>query len=389
MPVLLARFLVHSSVVALLIAAPPLQPEAAAAPCPPARVPPSPEYLDLVTRYASGEHAVALADLEGWSDDRLRCDLENLQAAAVAVRRCPRCEDKAVFERFSIRAAILLHADREISEQFGSPVSEQLVSCGMGPQAQVVERLAAMLMLVDPGAKVFLGRFYVAMTRRAHWSHCIRQAEQWASIGLKRLPRDATLLLTRGIVVETTAFLTLAPAPRTATLGPESLRQFDAQTTTLSALWDRARSAFEEALAADPDLHEARLRLGRVLFHLNRSKPGRARFEEVLARSDDPILLYLAHLFLGRIHEEDGHLEEAEREYKAALALRPFSEPASVALAHVRLLLGDPEGAREVLVSALEQFGRRSEIDPYKRYPMAHTSEGRTVLDQLRREALR
>jgi hypothetical protein len=61
---------------------------AAAAQCPPVRVPPSAEYLKLVTRYASAEHAEAVLALKGWSDERLRCDLDNLYAAAVAVSRC-------------------------------------------------------------------------------------------------------------------------------------------------------------------------------------------------------------------------------------------------------------------------------------------------------------
>lgn len=367
----------------------PLQARASAAPCPPARVPPSPEYLNLVTRYAAGEHAAAVILLDGWNDDRLRCDLDNLQAAAVAVRRCRECEERLVFDRFSIRGAILLHADREIWEQFGSPVSEQPVSCRAGPQAQVVERLAAVLILVDPEAKVFLRRFYVAMARRAHWSHCIQQAEQWARAGLKRLPKDGTLLLTLGIVLETTAFLTLVPAPRTANLGPQALRQFEVQTAQLGSLWERVRRTFDDALAAAPDLREARLRLGRVLWRLNRPEPARACFEEVLSRSDDPDLVYLAHLFLGRIHEDQDHLAEAEKEYRAALAIRPLAEPAAVAVSHARLLMGDPEGAREALGSALGQVRLRTEVDPYKRYPMAHTREGETSLDELRREVIR
>jgi hypothetical protein len=362
---------------------------ASAAPCPPARVPPSPEYLNLVTRYASGEHTAAVLALGGFSDDRLRCDLENLQAAAVSASRCRDCEDRRVFERFPIRAALLLHADREIMEQFPSPVSEQAVTCGAGRQAQMVEHFAAMLMLIDPEAKVFLSRFYTAMVRRAHWSHCLPQAEQWASTGLKRLPRDGSLLMTLGIVLDTTAFLTLVPAPRSAILSSQAIRQLENQTTKLAALWERVRRTYAEALAADASLHEARLRLGRVLWRLNRTEPSRVCFEEVLEGSDDPVLLYLAHLFLGRIHEDQDHLPEAEKEYQAALDIRPLSEAAAVALSQVRLLLGDSEGAREALDSGLERVRLRVEGDPFKRYPMTHAREGQTGLDELRKTLVR
>ncbi len=366
-----------------------LPPSASAAQCRPVRVPPSPEYLNLVTRYASGEHAAAVVALGDWNNDRLRCDLDNLHAAAVAASRCRECEARTGFERFSVRAALLLHADREIMDEFGPPVTEQLVRCGTGPQAQVVERLAAMLLLVDSEARAFLSRFYLGMARRAHWSHCIPQAEQWARTGLKRLPKDGTLLLTLGVALDTTAFLTLVPAPRTGTLGPRAIRQFEAQTTTLDGLWARVRRTFEEAVAADPGLHEARLRLGRVLWRLNRPEPARACFEEVLSKSDDKVLLYLAHLFLGRIHEDQNRLANAEKEYQAALVIRPLSEAASMAVSHTRLLMGDPEGAREVLGSGLDRVGLRAEIDPYKVYPMAHTREGQTILDELRKALIR
>ncbi len=360
--------------------------DASAAACPPVRVPPSAEYLNLVARYTSADHAEAVRALKGWSDERLRCDLDNLQAAAVAVSRCRgKCEDRVVFERFSLRGALLLHAEREISEQFGVPVTEQEVTCSTGPQAQTVERLASILLLVDPEAKDFLSRFYVAMTRRAQWSHCIPQAEQWARTGLKRFPKDGPLLMTLGIVLETTAFLTLVPAPRAAIQGPQAVRQFESQTAKLGALWDRARRTFDEALAADPTLQEARLRLGRVLWRLDRPEPARAAFEEVIANSDDKVLLYLAHLFLGRIHEDQNRLSEAAKEYEAALAVRSTSDAAAVALSHVRLLMGDTGGAREAMEFGLNQLRVRVDGDPFKNYPMTHTREGQAAIDALRK----
>ncbi len=380
----------HGCAAALLAALFLLPSSASAAACPPSRVPPSPEYLQLVTRYASAESTAAVLALKGWSDERLRCDLDNLQAAAVAASRCRgKCEDRVVFERFSVRAALLLHAEREIQERFGAPVTEQSVTCSTGPNAQTVERLAGMLLLVDPEATAFLSRFYVAMTRRAQWSHCIPEAEQWARTGLKRFPKDGPLLMTLGIVLETTAFLTLVPAPRAAIQGPQAVRQYEAQTAKLGALWERVRRTFDDALAADASLHEARLRLGRVLWRLDRPEPARACFEEVLARSDDKVLLYLAHLFLGRIHEDQNRLADAEKEYQAALAVRPSSEAAAVALSHARLVLGDTVGAREAMDLGLEQVRLRVGGDPYKNYPMTHTREGQADLDAMRKALVR
>ena len=348
-------------------------------------VPPSPEYLKLVTRYASGEYADTVALIGSWSEDRLLCDLHNLQAAAAKARNCTVCSERLVFARFPVQAAIMLHADREILEQFRPPVSEQPPQCGRGLHARAVERLAAMLILVDPEPGVFLKRFFLGMARHAHWSHCLRRAQEWARAGLKWLPRDGTLRLALGVAAETDAFLTLAPAARLVGMGSQAINRIAAQSADLRDLWEGARHAFEEALKVDPELHEARLRLGRVLWRLKRPEPARACFEAVLAQSNDTSLQYLAHLFLGRIHEDKGQLQYAEGEYERALSMRPLSESAAVAVSNVRLLLGDHEGSREVLGQALDQVRSYVETDPFKSYLMTHSHQGQTILDELRR----
>lgn len=60
-----------------------------------------------------------------------------------------------------------------------------------------------------------------------------------------------------------------------------------------------------------------------------------------------------------------------------------------MALSHIRLLQGDPDGAREILSSVLAQAGKRSGLDSYKRYLMAHTVEGQDALVDLRRSVAR
>jgi cytochrome c-type biogenesis protein CcmH/NrfG len=381
---------IRGSTIAALTAVLLLQAAAAAAQCKPMKSPPSAEYLDLVTRYAKGEHAAAVSALGADISDARRCDLDNLEAAAVGAKRCKgACEDRAVFERFSLKAAILLHAEREIQDRFPVPVSEQSFTCPIGPQAQVAERLVAMLLVVDPGAGSFLSRFYVGMARRAHRSYCLAEAEQWARTGLKRFPKDGKLLLTRAILLETIGVLTLVPAPRTPNQTPQTVREAEARTRKIKSHWEMTRTAFEAALAADPTLLEARLRLGRVLWRLNQPAPARAAFEEVLAKSKDATDLYLAHLFRGRVLEESERFEEAEQDYRAALSLRPPSEPAAVAVAHARLRLGNSAGAREALEAAMNQAPHRTELDPFKGYVMAHSREGQTLLDELKAELIR
>lgn len=357
--------------VTILIA---LVPRLWAAECPKGRVP-SLEYSNLVDRYRSGDRDGAISALGGWREARLECDLKALGDAAKKATKCTRCPERLVFERFPVRAALLLHADREAHETLRPPVSEQSPpSCGAGAHARTVERLADLLELVDREAIDFLRQLYLGMARHAHWSHCLATAQHWARAGLVRAPRDGPLMLTLGIAAENDAFHLRAPTSRRQGMSGKQ-----------RALWEDAQRAFEDALAADPELHEARLRLGRVLWRLGRIEAARVCFEAVLSKDAEDSLRYLARIFLGRIHQDEGRLAEAEKEYSAALEIKPASQPATVAVSHVRQLLGNPEGAREVLHRFLVYGHRRAELDPFIDYLMAHTGTGQRILEQLRR----
>jgi hypothetical protein len=107
----------------------------------------------------------------------------------------------------------------------------------------------------------------------------------------------------------------------------------------------------------------------------------------VAEEGGDPALVYLARLFLGRVHEADGEAAEAASEYEKALVLEPQSQAAAVALSHVRERLGDPQ-AREPLLASLAYAGRRGAFDPYWEYPVAHAvPRSEKLLHGLREEA--
>jgi tetratricopeptide (TPR) repeat protein len=233
-----------------------------------------------------------------------------------------------------------------------------------------------MLLLVDRDSVDFLRRLYLGVARHAHWSHCLATAQHWARAGLRRFPGDSLLLLTLGIAAENDAFHLRAPTSRSRGISAKQ-----------RALWEDAQRIFEEALAADPGLHEARLRLGRVLWRLGKTEAARGCYEAVTSADADASLLYLARLFLGRLHQDEGRLTEAEQEYSAALRMRPSSEPAAVAVSYVRRLQGNPGSAREVLNHFLVYAHRRTELDPFVGYLMAHASTGQRILERLRAES--
>jgi tetratricopeptide (TPR) repeat protein len=347
------------------------------------------DYSDLVRLYAAGDTNAALSQLGNWTAERVRRHVSDLSDAVVSIRKCPSCPTRLAFSRFPIRAALLLHADREVQEQSSPPESEQIPVCGSGPQAMAVEHLASILLLLDPEAGLFVKRAYLGMAGRAMWSHCFGEAAAWARSGLKHFPRDPSLLLAAGVAAEARAFFTLAPAPPTLGLTPASARKREALKAELRDLRESARQSFEEALSADPSLIEARLRLGRVLWRLGRPEPARAAFEGLLEKHAEAPQQYLAHLFLGRILEDRGELGAAEEHYRAALALQPLSEIAAVAVSHARLLQGDVEGARDLLSAGLEAVRKRRDFDPWMPYLLPQSPEGEAIMAELRQSVSR
>lgn len=348
-----------------------------------------PDYPEIVRRYASGEPEGAVGLLGGWDEERVRGLADVLRKAVVTVRSCAACPERGRFARFPLRAAILLHGDRELAEQFAPPVSEQVARCGVGRHATVVDHLAALLILVDPEAGSFLRRFYQAMARQAQWSHCFVESRTWAQAGLKHYPRDVPLLLAAGIADETGAFFTLKPALRSPGTTPFGIRKRDILIRERSALLENAQRMFTEARAVAPESAEAGLRLGRVSWSMGRLEDAQAPLEHVLRQENDPALAYLAHLFLGRVLEDRMRWADAEVHYRAALALWPRSEVAAVALSHVRLLQGDSESARAILAAGLEAAGGRTGFDPWISYLVIQTPEGERTLAELRREVMK
>jgi hypothetical protein len=342
-------------------------------------VTPSPEYEQVLKLYTAGQHAAAVAEIGTWPEPQLRSYIGSLRHLLNGFGHSPVSQARRIFSGFPVRAALLLHTDREMLDQFRRPHSEQPPGCGIGLQSYVVELLAKILLILDPKDDPFVRRVYLAFARHARWSHCVDTSRQWASMGLAVLPKDADLLMALGIALESRAFFTLAPSPdsgRNLVMGNW-------------LLWDQARSVFETALAANPDSDEARVRLGRVLWRFGRLDSSVPLFEAVLGKSTDPTLRYLAHLFLGRVLEDKGDLILAEKHYRSAQEIEPQSITTAVALSVARFLDGDLESARGVLLEGMEAVRRRTTHDPWAAYEVTQTPDGETLLADLRKLVLK
>ena len=324
------------------------------------------DYEALIRRYAAGERDVAVAALGAWRPGELDRQVRALQRARPA---CPSCPDP--IGDLPLKAAVMLHVDRDVMEHPRSRSVEHARPCP-GDHARRAGQIAALLADRN-GTREFARRFFLSMANRSQWDFCLEAAQQWAHDGLDRFPRDPSLLLALGAAGEEKATLANLPSQ-----DPRGVR---------TAWYREAERALAEAVGADPDLLEARIRLGRVRWYLGQDESARQTLEDALRRGGPPPLPYLGQLFLGQALERVGRATEAARAYEEALALEPQSQAAALALSHLRLSSGNAAGARRVLEQALAHAGRRAESDPYWIYPASNALATDDTLEALRREA--
>lgn len=96
-----------------------------------------------------------------------------------------------------------------------------------------------------------------------------------------------------------------------------------------------AMNRFRRVLEQEPRRAEARLRLGRVLYLLDRTDEARPELERALAdarETDNVFSGYLAALFLGQLHEDADRVAEATDQYETALSIYPDGGTARLAL---------------------------------------------------------
>jgi tetratricopeptide (TPR) repeat protein len=366
------------------------------------------QYRDLVLRYARGERALAVAGLARFPNVVLTQIARAIEDAGLAAMRgeagpaaaqaLKRGEvalrrSEAGDPLIPLRAALMLHVDLDEAERPRDPGvmrrTEQPRVCP-GRQVLIASRYARLLAGQDE-TKSFARRFFVALAHGCQWDCCLLDAARWAREGLTLFPRDPELLLAAGSVLEESA--TLWPGGSTVENPalPPTFREFAraaAAERERVTRYRQARALYEDAIAADDSLIQARVRLGRVLWRLGNREAAQAALEASLERSADPLHSYLAHLFLGQVHEDSGRLAQAVEQYRLSLALDPSAQTAAVALSHALHSAGEGEEARGVLRQALALAGRRALRDGYWDYLALNALHFRDLFAALRQESL-
>ncbi len=327
----------------------------------------TPAYEEALRRYRAGDRAGATAEVCAWPEERARHQVAVLSASARAAGSCSDCA-----------AALMLHTDCALEARRGGGAPR--------PHESVAVAIAG-IMKDDLVRRSFVVRWHGAMAGLAVGENRWDDAVTWAECGLRDFPDSGEMLLVLGSIEETLGTLGVAPAPSGAPtdLGrrfPNVVPRTDPRHRLV-----KARRLLRAALDAAPGLQEARLRLGRVAWRLGEAAEARSALEEVLAARSEPSTVFLARLFLGRLQEDDGRLDEAARSYAAALALDPRCQSAHLALSHVRLRQGDSAAARREAEEAVKPAGYRQRSDPLWLYPWGAAVDAEERLAALRREA--
>ncbi len=243
-----------------------------------------------------------------------------------------------------------------------------------------VARLLLARVTPNPGRDTFVRDWYRATIALAQSTAWFNSAQ--LDHGLRLLPEDSMLQFFAGCQHEMFAsplIQEFARSTRTAAVRPD--------IGSASVELDAAERAFRLALAADPGLVEARLRLAHVLtLH---ARPGDARRElrQVVARPLEPLLGYYAALLLGLSQEAEHDFEPARRSFEQAATIVPDSRVPYLALARLAHARGDRTGVIANLDHAAASAADDDLADPWWMYDRAQGRHALRWMQALRQKA--
>jgi tetratricopeptide (TPR) repeat protein len=328
-------------------------------------------YLATAAHYASGYRTPALREIRRWSRPEivravavLRTDEKKLRSAV---------KEPGEIDFHAVEGAVLLHAEAGLlflQEQRLAPAklhldaATEILQWSRRAAADrrnwtTMRRHSFKERPPDPALELkesIDGRdFYVALASAALALGYAEAAGPFAEQARLEAPRDPEVQLLLGGVASGLAL-------------EKALQHRDSDA---SRARKDAEKAFREALALDPETHEARLRLGKLLLDDSRTSEAEPLLAEVDAKATDARQRYLARLFLGRAAERGGRIEEAIRSYRGALEAWPDSQAAGLALAHVVEQSSGPGASRELVGALLDPSRPRAgPSDPWFLYPI-------------------
>lgn len=145
-----------------------------------------------------------------------------------------------------------------------------------------------------------------------------------------------------------------------------------------------ATKIFESLLDDEIVGAEANVRLGFMALRNNNISAALPRFDEAETRTREPYVVYLARYFRGQAFEKQKKTAEAERAYRAALAVVPGAQSASFALSALLAANGHRAEAAALVDRALTIQPRP--VDPWRAYGEADARFWPQLIEELHAE---
>jgi tetratricopeptide (TPR) repeat protein len=336
---------------------------------------------ELVRLYRSGLHERAVVGTAGWNAERIGLEVDRLvaeeasrrKAAEREVRVLPSLDVVGLEREGSHEAAeqgeVRLTAAAILTERALSRLREADQEL-LAPSLWAASRLVDVKPLGESG-RAFARCFYLLAGLILHLHVEIAEGHRLLARALEDYPDDPELHAALGSTIEAVASLRqyeLPPgSPEAAT---RSSGGYVAESGAFGGRLPKASlvgalAHYERALALDPGLDEARLRLAHVRLVSGRAGQALTDLERVATEARQPRQRYLARLFAGFARERLGDLDGAANEYRACVAEGPRAQTALLALGRSLERLGDKAGAQEAFEGA---SARGAPFDPWWSY---------------------
>lgn len=231
----------------------------------------------------------------------------------------------------------------------------------------------------DPGADDTVRRWYLAAC--AYMLRIRRIELPLFTRALELFPDDPQLLFLTGSAHEMFAGVRTQAGMQ----GVRGRRDVTFDVQDASGELRRAEQFYERTLERDPQLLEARIRLGRVMGLRGRHKEAVAQLQQGLSATE-PLLQFYASLFLGAEFETLGNGAEARRSYERAAALAPTAQSPLLGLSRVADQSGERAAARDAVARMLKVPSNDVErVDPWWVYEIAPARQVDSLLAELRK----
>jgi tetratricopeptide (TPR) repeat protein len=367
-------------------------------------------WLTAVDRHVPGRRDQAIDQVARWPvrdfDDALRELGRRLQRSEFQPLAKFGVHDLDSGNALLIRAA-MLHADVAIVHR--------------GERGYSLPQAGVRSMLVGDGNEVgqMGGTIHWGVGRRAlelvqpaparddrvkHWYQAtaayLQQWNEYSELGVHLLraralfPNDAVLLLYAGTMHEAFAegriqnalpqnLVRILTRPNPAT--PQSVTPVGPAEEEL----DRAEDYFRRALARDPSLTEARIRLGHVLHRRARQPNAIAELERALRDKPRMVLRFYAHLLIGRAQVARGRPDLARTAFEEAAGLYPNAQSPRLGLSQLARDAGDRAGSVRELMILTQPPDAPERQDPWWIFNWTHAPDADELFALLRQTLIR